>query len=72
MNESDGRELVLPETNDEIQYDHNHDGIDRRGFLKCMAWAGTGSVLRDAGRRAEVVCAWADSAARASMTRRAS
>ena len=27
---------------DEIIYDHNHDGIDRRGFLKCMAWAGTG------------------------------
>src|SRR5690348_9062030 len=29
--------------NDEIQFDHNHDGIDRRGFLKCMAWAGTGA-----------------------------
>jgi 3',5'-cyclic-AMP phosphodiesterase len=27
---------------DEILYDHNNDGIDRRGFLKCMAWAGTG------------------------------
>jgi hypothetical protein len=26
---------------DEILHDHNHDGIDRRGFLKCMAWAGT-------------------------------
>ncbi|MGD0304860.1 MAG: metallophosphoesterase [Candidatus Acidiferrales bacterium] len=23
-------------------HDHNHDGIDRRGFLECMAWAGTG------------------------------
>jgi 3',5'-cyclic AMP phosphodiesterase CpdA len=22
--------------------DHNDDGIDRRGFLQCMAWAGTG------------------------------
>lgn len=22
--------------------DQHHDGIDRRGFLKCMAWAGTG------------------------------
>ena len=21
---------------------HSHDGIDRRGFLECMAWAGTG------------------------------
>jgi len=27
---------------DEILHDHNHDGVDRRGFLKCMAWAGTG------------------------------
>jgi 3',5'-cyclic AMP phosphodiesterase CpdA len=27
-----------------IQHDHNHDGIDRRGFLKCMAWAGTGAL----------------------------
>ena len=26
-----------------IERDHNHDGIDRRGFLKCMAWAGTGA-----------------------------
>jgi len=25
-------------------YDHNHDGVDRRGFLKCMAWAGTGAL----------------------------
>lgn len=29
---------------DEIVVDHNHDGIDRRGFLKCMAWAGTGTL----------------------------
>ncbi|HEY6250370.1 MAG TPA: metallophosphoesterase [Candidatus Angelobacter sp.] len=28
---------------DRILHDHNHDGIDRRGFLKCMAWAGTGA-----------------------------
>src|ERR1700688_4360367 len=27
-----------------IVHDHNHDGIDRRGFLECMAWAGTGAV----------------------------
>src|SRR5207247_6474375 len=27
----------------ELVYDHNHDGVDRRGFLKCMAWAGTGA-----------------------------
>ena len=29
---------------DEILFDHNNDGIDRRGFLKCMAWAGTGAL----------------------------
>ena len=29
---------------DEILFDHNNDGIDRRGFLKCMAWAGTGTL----------------------------
>jgi len=31
-------------TKDEILHDHNKDGIDRRGFLQCMAWAGTGVV----------------------------
>src|SRR5207253_8483636 len=29
---------------DELLHDHNHDGVDRRGFLKCMAWAGTGAL----------------------------
>lgn len=29
--------------------DLNHDGIDRRGFLKCMAWAGTGLVWTISG-----------------------
>src|SRR5215467_732503 len=29
---------------DELLIDHNHDGVDRRGFLKCMAWAGTGAL----------------------------
>ncbi len=32
------------EKTDRILFDHNHDGIDRRGFLKCMAWAGTGAL----------------------------
>ena len=32
------------ETKDEILHDHNQDEIDRRGFLKCMAWAGTGTL----------------------------
>ena len=27
---------------DVLLHDHNNDGIDRRGFLQCMAWAGTG------------------------------
>jgi len=27
-----------------IVYDHHHDGIDRRGFLECMAWAGAGAL----------------------------
>jgi Icc protein len=30
---------------DRLLHDHNHDGVDRRGFLKCMAWAGTGTFL---------------------------
>ena len=27
-----------------IRHDQSDDGIDRRGFLRCMAWAGTGMV----------------------------
>ena len=30
---------------DLIIHNHNDDGIDRRGFLKCMAWAGTGALF---------------------------
>jgi Icc protein len=30
---------------DKILVDRNEDGVDRRGFLKCMAWAGTGTFL---------------------------
>jgi Icc protein len=29
---------------DKIIHDHTGDGVDRRGFLKCMAWAGTGAL----------------------------
>jgi 3',5'-cyclic AMP phosphodiesterase CpdA len=43
MSNSDQRALVLAGANDTIQHDHHHDGIDRRGFLKCMAWAGAGA-----------------------------
>ena len=34
---------------DQELQDLNHDGIDRRGFLKCMAWAGTGLVWTMSG-----------------------
>src|SRR5437016_13773452 len=29
---------------DTIKSNDNTDGIDRRGFLKCMAWVGTGLI----------------------------
>jgi 3',5'-cyclic AMP phosphodiesterase CpdA len=32
-----------------IVHDHNPDGIDRWGFLECMAWAGTGVLWTVAG-----------------------
>src|SRR4051812_9413541 len=38
MPEISGLELM----NNHILHDHSADGVDRRGFLKCMAWAGTG------------------------------
>ena len=34
---------------DYISHDHEQDGIDRRGFLKCMAWAGTGVLWTISG-----------------------
>jgi 3',5'-cyclic-AMP phosphodiesterase len=34
---------------DQKLQDLNNDGIDRRGFLKCMAWAGTGLVWTMSG-----------------------
>ncbi len=36
--------LFDPKPSGLIEHDHNNDGIDRRGFLKCMAWAGTGAL----------------------------
>jgi hypothetical protein len=38
------KNLLDPNANGFIEHDHNNDGIDRRGFLKCMAWAGTGAL----------------------------
>ncbi len=32
-----------------IIHNHNRDGIDRRGFLECMAWVGTGVLYTMAG-----------------------
>ena len=34
---------------DQRLQDLNHDGVDRRGFLQCMAWAGTGLVWAMSG-----------------------
>jgi Icc protein len=38
-NNSESKLITKP---NHITENHNHDGIDRRGFLECMAWAGTG------------------------------
>src|SRR5690348_17450448 len=32
-----------------ISVDHGEDGLDRRGFLRCMAWAGTATVWAMSG-----------------------
>jgi Icc protein len=34
--------MKIMKDNNLISFDENDDGIDRKGFLKCMAWAGTG------------------------------
>jgi plastocyanin len=33
-----------PSGSNYISADHSEDGLDRRGFLRCMAWAGTATV----------------------------
>jgi len=38
------KNLFDPNPSGVIKHDHNNDGIDRRGFLKCMTWAGTGAL----------------------------
>jgi Icc protein len=43
------RILPVESALDRTQEDTSRDGIDRRGFLKCMAWAGTGLVWSFAG-----------------------
>jgi 3',5'-cyclic AMP phosphodiesterase CpdA len=32
-----------------IEHNHHTDGLDRRGFLECMAWAGTGMLWTFSG-----------------------
>src|SRR6266581_868308 len=42
---SNSNQLTRGETMSKlIIHDHNKDGIDRRGLLQCMAWAGTGII----------------------------
>ncbi|MDB6039729.1 MAG: metallophosphoesterase [Verrucomicrobiales bacterium] len=39
----------LPVDSDHITHNVESDGVDRRGFLKCMAWAGTGMLCTMSG-----------------------
>ncbi|MDB6130820.1 MAG: metallophosphoesterase [Verrucomicrobiales bacterium] len=39
----------LSAASDHIDHNTEHDGVDRRGFLKCMAWAGTGMLWTVSG-----------------------
>ena len=43
MQEKNCSEVGESEVNRDSWLDQNRDGVDRRGFLKCMAWAGTGA-----------------------------
>jgi 3',5'-cyclic-AMP phosphodiesterase len=43
MHKKNRSEIGRSEVNRDSWLDHNRDGVDRRGFLKCMAWAGTGA-----------------------------
>jgi len=40
---------------DPIAHNIENDGVDRRGFLKCMAWAGTGALWTMSGGLASSV-----------------
>jgi hypothetical protein len=42
--ETGGKESMRTQREKLILHNHNNDGVDRRGFLKCMAWAGTGAL----------------------------
>jgi len=49
--------------NDRIPQNESNDGIDRRGFLKCMAWAGTGVLWTVSGGALQSRVLGADTAA---------
>ena len=53
-----------------IENDRSTDGVDRRGFLKCMAWAGAGLVwaMKDGVLQSSVFGAEPDSLAGADFT----
>lgn len=53
-----------------IENDRSTDGVDRRGFLKCMAWAGAGLVwaMKDGVLQSQVFGADAASVAAADFT----
>lgn len=51
-----------------ITHNHDRDGVDRRGFLKCMAWAGTGVLWTMTGGILKSQTLSSDSAAAASST----
>ena len=55
---------------DYIENDRSTDGVDRRGFLKCMAWAGAGLVwaMKDGVLQSQVFGADAASLASADFT----
>ena len=42
--EFDAHGNTRPTGSNYITNDQSDDGVDRRGFLRCMAWAGTGVV----------------------------
>src|SRR4029077_75098 len=44
-----GSERQFMNDHNHILHNHNPDGIDRRGFLKWMAWAGTGVLWTVSG-----------------------
>ncbi len=53
INEPFQRKIIevrhLAADSDPIEHNHENDGVDRRGFLKCMAWAGTGMLWTMSG-----------------------